>query len=252
MISKLSEKLIKIIDERINKKLKESGFVSKYVGVVTKVSADNKTLFVKLVGDETEFSFLNKTGELVSVGDGVKIEIDSSGLSGGYVSERFGGAKKDNIFPEGLISYGSIFSTIDNSVSTAAFTGASNATFVESFSNNNFSSRRQLVLGNNNVSLVDALRLTQTTNGSNWSSYKIFGEHFKPFVTGSYTGNYNTTPTQTIYLGFTPSAVIIAKNGTALMYMSGNAGISIVENGFAISDTNTNTQNNGYTYIAFR
>lgn len=242
-MSSLSEKLIKIIDERIEKKLSKSNFITKFTGIVTEVSGDNRNLKVKLAGTDTIFSFLNKTGEKVSVGEGVKIESIGGNLSAGFVSERFGKSEKNNMFLNGLLTFGGgIINSIDNSATIAAFTGVNNRAYIEA-GTDPFVNRRQLVLGNISVALIDALILAQTTDGSTWTTYRIFGEHFKPFVTGSYTGNYNTTPTQTIYLGFTPSAVIIAKNGTALMYMSGNAGISIVENGFAISDTNTNTLN---------
>lgn len=89
-MSSLSEKLIKIIDERIEKKLAQTNFVTKYVGIVVDVSSDNATITVIIAGYDTHFTFPNKTGEVLSVGDGVKIECNNGQLTGGYISEKFG------------------------------------------------------------------------------------------------------------------------------------------------------------------
>lgn len=89
-MSSLSEKLIKIIDERIEKKLAQTNFVTKYVGIVVGVSSDNATITVTIAGYDTRFTFPNKTGEVLSVGDGVKIECNNGQLTGGYISEKFG------------------------------------------------------------------------------------------------------------------------------------------------------------------
>lgn len=89
-MSSLSEKLIKIIDERIEKKLAKTNFVTKYVGIVKYVSNDNTAVAVTIAGYDTLFTFLNKTGEVLSVGDSVKIECNNGQLTGGYVTEKFG------------------------------------------------------------------------------------------------------------------------------------------------------------------
>ena len=89
-MSSLSEKLIKIIDERIEKKLAQTNFVTKYVGIVVGVSSDDATITVTIAGYDTHFTFPNKTGEVLSVGDGVKIECNNGQLTGGYISEKFG------------------------------------------------------------------------------------------------------------------------------------------------------------------
>lgn len=89
-MSSLSEKLIKIIDERIEKKLAQTNFVTKYVGIVKYTSNDNTAVAVTIAGYDTLFTFLNKTGEVLSVGDSVKIECNNGQLTGGYVSEKFG------------------------------------------------------------------------------------------------------------------------------------------------------------------
>lgn len=89
-MSSLSEKLIKIIDERIEKKLAKTNFVTKYVGIVKYVSNDNAAVAVTIAGYDTLFTFLNKTGEVLSVGDSVKIECNNGQLTGGYVTEKFG------------------------------------------------------------------------------------------------------------------------------------------------------------------
>ena len=88
--SKLGDKLIKIIDERIRKALAGSGLVKKYTGIATAVNAENTIITTQIAGYDTEFEFLNKSGETIAIGEGVKVEVDSSGLTGGYISERFG------------------------------------------------------------------------------------------------------------------------------------------------------------------
>lgn len=110
-MSSLSEKLIKIIDERIEKKLAQTNFVTKYVGIVVGVSSDNTTITVTIVGYDTRFTFPNKTGEALSVGDGVKIECNNGQLTGGYISEKFG---KSNILTRARNIY------IENREPTAA------------------------------------------------------------------------------------------------------------------------------------
>lgn len=89
-MSSLGEKLIKIIDERIEKKLSKSNFVTKYVGIVTAVSSDNQTITVKIAGYDTIFTFPNKTGDVIKVNECVKIECNNGNLTGGYISEKFG------------------------------------------------------------------------------------------------------------------------------------------------------------------
>ena len=106
-MSSLSEKLIKIIDERIEKKLAQTNFV----GIVVGVSSDNATITVTIAGYDTRFTFPNKTGEALSVGDGVKIECNNGQLTGGYISEKFG---KSNILTRARNIY------IENREPTAA------------------------------------------------------------------------------------------------------------------------------------
>ena len=89
-MSSLSEKLIKIIDERIEKKLAQTNFVTKYVGIVTSVSSDNQIITVKIAGYDTIFTFPNKTGDVIKVNECVKIECSNGNLTGGYISEKFG------------------------------------------------------------------------------------------------------------------------------------------------------------------
>ena len=64
-MSSLSEKLIKIIDERIEKKLVQANFVTKYVGIVVGVSSDNMTITVTIAGYDTRFTFPKKTGKVL-------------------------------------------------------------------------------------------------------------------------------------------------------------------------------------------
>jgi hypothetical protein len=233
-----SEKLISIIDERINKIINSMGLVQKYVGIVTAVSVDNKTITAVIAGYDTEFDFLNKSGELISVGDGVKIETDSSGLSGGYISAKFG-ATGLTIIPSG------------DSTSTGSLTASDNLILLQSYAAD-YNSRRQLAIGNNNITLANALKLMATTNGSTWNNYMIFGEHNYPYAISSYTGTYATSTSQTISLGFTPRRVLIGQNGGSYIYVDGQNSISLTTNGFVVSGTGSNNTGIVYNYIAFK
>lgn len=82
----------------------------------------------------------------------------------------------------------------------AQWFASENSTALGSFSNvNDYDNRRLFWLNNSNgTTLVDALTLSDVTNGT-WSKlYRIFGEHNKP--SGSYTGN-GSSATRTIDIG---------------------------------------------------
>lgn len=76
--------LLDVIDDRTNK-LPET-----YSGTVTSVVVGNKRANVKLSGYDTEFNFLNKSKETLSIGDGVLIRAINGNLSNAYIEIRYG------------------------------------------------------------------------------------------------------------------------------------------------------------------
>ena len=61
-----------------------------YTAVVTKVEADQSKASVKFPTDETEFTFLNKSGDKLTAGDSVYIYAPNGDLSAAYIDIKFG------------------------------------------------------------------------------------------------------------------------------------------------------------------
>jgi hypothetical protein len=129
------------------------------------------------------------------------------------------------------------------------------------------------------IAIENAFKVGQYVNGT-LTRYNLFGEHNKPYVTGSYTGN--GAESRFINLGFTPSAVLLySKDGltrddTAFgggLALSNNDCriknskgefpiVSIVSNGFNVYDNSkdesvsyyicSNQNNETFMYIAYR
>lgn len=80
-----------IIDKRVKKFVNENKILKQYCGVITNfVEEENKALSskykVRLLGDKTEFTFLNKTGEKLEVGDYVYIQTVGNDLNTGVIT----------------------------------------------------------------------------------------------------------------------------------------------------------------------
>lgn len=80
-----------IIDKRVKKFVNENKILKQYCGVITNfVEEGNEVLSskykVRLLGDETEFTFLNKTGEKLEVGDYVYIQTVGNDLNTGVIT----------------------------------------------------------------------------------------------------------------------------------------------------------------------
>lgn len=80
-----------IIDKRVKKFVNENKILKQYCGVITNfVEEGNKALSskykVRLLGDNTEFTFLNKTGEKLEVGDYVYIQTVGNDLNTGVIT----------------------------------------------------------------------------------------------------------------------------------------------------------------------
>jgi hypothetical protein len=81
--------LLEIIDSRVSKKMGEVKFLKKYTGKVVQLIDSSKSV-VKLAGEEENFTFPNKTGEVLNIGDNVYIETIGTDLNTGVISERLG------------------------------------------------------------------------------------------------------------------------------------------------------------------
>lgn len=92
-----AEILLNIIDQRCKKILKQSNVISKIVGKIVEVSPDNTKASVKFAGDNNVFGLLNKTGEKLNIGDNVFVESIKDNLTNGFISEKFGVFKFNNI-----------------------------------------------------------------------------------------------------------------------------------------------------------
>ena len=84
-----------IIDKRVKKFVNENKILKQYCGVITNlVKEGNEVLSskykVRLLGDETEFTFLNKTGEKLEVRDYVYIQTVGNDLNTGVITYKTG------------------------------------------------------------------------------------------------------------------------------------------------------------------
>ena len=78
------KELLNVIDSRNTVKEKV------YLGKVTVVQSDNKKANVVIAGENTSFTFLNKTGEVLSIGDSVYIRSYGDNITNGYIDLRLG------------------------------------------------------------------------------------------------------------------------------------------------------------------
>ena len=85
-----SDILIDIINDCVNKQIKKSNIPTKIIGRVMSVSDNGEEANVSIAGDDTIVTLLNKTGEVLKVGDNVFIESVNGNLTNGFISERFG------------------------------------------------------------------------------------------------------------------------------------------------------------------
>ena len=83
-----SDQLLKIIDDRTKKNISPN-IVYRTSMIVTSIIDDTKIKAV-IPGYTTEYTFLNKTGENLFVGDNVIIESNGTNLNNGLVVYRFG------------------------------------------------------------------------------------------------------------------------------------------------------------------
>ena len=91
MNNKELEKFLNIIESRTRKVIAENKFLKQYCGKIEGLVYDsaNKPISskykVRLLSDDTEFTFLNKTGEKLNVGDYVYIQTTGTDLNTGVI-----------------------------------------------------------------------------------------------------------------------------------------------------------------------
>ena len=112
-----------IIDNRIEKHLDGNtyGYVRQRGAVVTEYDDDSKKAFVYFIDDEsqTQYTFYNKTNELLSSGDNVKVYYVTN-IAKGWIGERCGEPKYGGVYSLEPITSITINSNVDYSVYTNA------------------------------------------------------------------------------------------------------------------------------------
>lgn len=87
------EEFLDIIDNRIEKHLSSNayGYIRQRAAIVIEYNEDTKNAFVYFVDDEsqTQYTFYNKTGEILSSGDNVKVYYTAN-ITKGWIAERGG------------------------------------------------------------------------------------------------------------------------------------------------------------------
>lgn len=83
---------LNIIDGRIKKYINDNKLLKQYCGIITGNVQENlsKKYKVRLLGDDVEFVFLNKTGETLSIGDYVYIQTVGTDLNTGVIMYKTG------------------------------------------------------------------------------------------------------------------------------------------------------------------
>ena len=87
---------LNIIDSRIKKYINENKLLKQYCGRITNFIKDEKGNILstkyktRLLGNETEFIFLNKSGETLNIGDYVYIQTVGTDLNTGVIMYKTG------------------------------------------------------------------------------------------------------------------------------------------------------------------
>lgn len=104
-----SQVLLDIIDARVKKIINENKLLKQYCGVITSYILDgngnvvHNKYQVRLLGDDTVFTFLNKSGEVLSVGDYVYVQTVGTDLNTGVIIYN---TKENNVAVKVVIEYG--------------------------------------------------------------------------------------------------------------------------------------------------
>ena len=88
-----TQTFLNIIDSRIKKYINESKLLRQYIGTVVELTDTNAKCRVKLAGNDTVFTFLNKSGEILQVNDNVYIQTTGTDLNTGIITQK---TKEDN------------------------------------------------------------------------------------------------------------------------------------------------------------
>lgn len=87
-----------IVNTEIFNYVKKMNTIKYTSGLATSTEDENGYVKVRLVGDNKELSFVNKTGEKILIGDTVFIEYYTT-LTKGYISRRSGLYEQNIIIP---------------------------------------------------------------------------------------------------------------------------------------------------------
>lgn len=87
-----------IINTEISNYVKKLNTIKYTSGLATSTEDENGFVKVRLVGDNKELSFINKTGEKILIGDTVFIEYYTT-LTKGYIARRSGLYEQNIIIP---------------------------------------------------------------------------------------------------------------------------------------------------------
>ena len=104
-----SQVLLDIIDARVKKIINENKLLKQYCGVIDGYLLDgngnviHNKYQVRLLGDDTVFTFLNKSGEVLSVGDYVYVQTVGTDLNTGVIIYN---TKENNVAVKVGIEYG--------------------------------------------------------------------------------------------------------------------------------------------------
>lgn len=115
------EQFLDIIDNRIEKHLNfnTSSYIKQRLAKVIEVDTDSQKVYVYFVDDEnqTQYVYYNKTNEIITSGDNVKV-FYTSDIIKGWIGARCGDPVKNDILPlEPIVSI-TINSDIDYTVLT--------------------------------------------------------------------------------------------------------------------------------------
>lgn len=94
----LMQTIFNIIKAEIRNSISKMKTIKYISGITTSTEDENGYVKVRLVGDNKELSFINKTGEKILIGDTVFIEYYTT-LTKGYIARRSGLYEQNIIVP---------------------------------------------------------------------------------------------------------------------------------------------------------
>lgn len=155
---------------------------------------------------------------------------------------RTGGNITGNVFQEGR----HVFKRTDSTFNKYISLYTDGTSFVKEIYNGDadYPNRREFYNVGKALPVDQAILFRDIENGVLVANYRIYGEHFKPCITGTYTGD--GAASRDISLGFTPSRAFVTSNSDAHA-----TAIEPTASGFRVTGI-FNTLNEVYYYTLFR